>query len=71
MLLTPKEKTDEAKIKWGLPWWSRGNLSTLPLQGAQVQSPVWQLRSHVPCGTGKKKVRDLNGKMKFWNYYRN
>ena len=29
--------------------------STLPLQGAQVQSLIWELGSHMPCGTEKKK----------------
>ena len=50
------------RLNGGLPWWSRGNDSTLPLQGAQVQSLVWQLRSHVPCGTEKKKSKRFKWK---------
>ena len=34
----------------GLPWWSSGKDPALPLQGAQVQSLVWELRSHMPWG---------------------
>ena len=32
----------------GPPLWSSGEDSTLPLQGAQVQSLVGELRSHIP-----------------------
>ena len=39
----------------GLPWWSSGKDSTLPLQGAWVQSLVGELRSRKPCGAAKNK----------------
>ena len=38
--------------------------STLPLQGAQVQSLVWKLGSHMPCGTEKKKKKRKRFKWK-------
>ena len=56
----------------GLPWWSSGKDSTLPIQGVQVQSLVRQLRSlmlhsqnqhqakpvywHRVCGEGTHRV---------------
>ena len=44
----------------GLPWWSSGLDSMLPLQGAWVQSLVRELRSFRPCRISpppqKKKV---------------
>ena len=39
----------------GLPWWSSGYDSALPLQGVQVRSLVRELRSHMLRGTAKKK----------------
>ena len=33
----------------GIPWQSSGRSSELPLQGAQVQSLVWDLRTHMLC----------------------
>lgn len=41
-------------IKQGLPWMSSSEDSALPIQGAQVQSLAWELRSH-PQPKGKKK----------------
>ena len=42
----------------GLPWRSHGYDSLLPMQGAQVWSLVWELRSHIPCVQSKgKKTR--------------
>ena len=38
----------------GLSWWSNGQDSTLPMQGARVQSLVGELRSCRPCGQKKK-----------------
>ena len=32
--------------------------STLPMQAAQVPSLIRELRSHMPCGTAKKKKRE-------------
>ena len=40
----------------GLPWWSRGSDSVLPMKGAQVQSLVRKLRFHMPRSTAKKKA---------------
>ena len=37
----------------GLPWWSSGNNSPLPLQGTQVQSLVEELRANMQ----KEKVQ--------------
>ena len=34
---------------WGITWWSGGQGSALPLQGAWVQSLVRELRSCTPC----------------------
>ena len=42
----------------GLPWWSSGLDSALPLQEAQVRSLVRELRSHMPRGTAKKKKEE-------------
>ena len=33
------------KLNMGLPWWSSGSDSTLPMQGAQIQFPVRELGS--------------------------
>ena len=41
--------------KWGLPWWSSGYDSELPLQRAQVQSWVGQLRLLRLHSAAKKK----------------
>ena len=38
----------------GLPWWSSGEASVLPLQGAWVQSLVRELRSHMSGAAAKK-----------------
>ena len=40
----------------GIPWWSSGLDSVLPLQGAWVLSLVRKLRSHKMRGTKKKSV---------------
>ena len=37
----------------GLPWWSSGYDFMLPLQGAQVQSLVGELRFHNLLSTAK------------------
>ena len=43
----------------GLPWWSSGYDSTLPMQGAWVRSLVGELRSHIPCVVWpKKKIKN-------------
>ena len=42
------------RISWRLPWSSNGSDSSLPLQGAQVQSLVGELRCCMPCGTPQK-----------------
>ena len=39
----------------GLPWCSNGSNSKLPIQGAQFQSLVGELRSHMPHGVAKNK----------------
>ena len=38
----------------GIPWWSSGEGSALPLQGAKVRSLIRELRSYKPCSTAKK-----------------
>ena len=43
LILPPSKKTS-----WGLPWWSRGEDFKLPMQGAQIQPLVRELRSHMP-----------------------
>ena len=45
---------DYFKITRGLPWRSSGQDSALPLQGAQVQALVGELRSCMLCGMAKK-----------------
>ena len=46
----------------GLPWWSSGYDSALPLQGAWVRSLVGEIRSCIPCGVAKgKKKKVKNG----------
>ena len=42
----------------GLPWWSNGYDSVLPLQGARVLSLVRELRSHMLVGAAKKKKKN-------------
>lgn len=42
-------------IKQGLPWMSSSEDSALPIQGAQVQSLAWELRSHLQPKREKKK----------------
>ena len=37
------ELTSKKDVLFGLPWWSRGQDSVLPMQGAQVQPPVREL----------------------------
>ena len=45
--------------KLRIPWWSSSYDSTLPLQGAQVQSLIWELRFHMPQEQKKKKYGNL------------
>ena len=42
-------------VSGGLPWWSSGEDSVLPLQEAQVQSLVGKLRSYMSWSKTKKK----------------
>ena len=42
----------------GLPWWSRGSDSVLPMKGAQVQSLVRELRFHIPRSAPQKKCHE-------------
>ena len=49
---------------WGLPWWSSGWDTTLPLQGAWVRSPVGELGFHrsqdpAPGPPIKRKMRKI------------
>ena len=44
----------------GIPWWSSGQGSTLPLQGAWVRSLVGELRSCKLRGKAKKKKKKKN-----------
>ena len=41
----------------GFPWWISVQDSVLPLQGAQVQSLVGELGSHMLCSQKKKEKR--------------
>ena len=41
----------------GIPWWSSGWDSALPLQGPGVRSLVRELRSHKLHGAAKKKEK--------------
>ena len=43
------------KVALGLLWWSSGEDSQLPLQGAQVRSLVRELRNCIPCSEAKNK----------------
>ena len=52
----------------GLPWWSSGQVSVLPLQGAQVRCLVRELRSHTPSSAAKKKQKKCINVIHFINY---
>lgn len=52
-----KRGSCETHRLWEFPQWSTGYDSRLPLQGAQVQSPVGELRFHVPHGQNKTKQK--------------
>ena len=41
----------------GLPWWSWGKDSVLPMQGVWVRSLIKELRSHSPAAWPKKKKK--------------
>ena len=41
----------------GLPWWSRGEDSMLPIQGAHVQPLVRELGFSMPHSAAKKKKK--------------
>ena len=51
------------KHRWGIPQWSSGLSSTLPLQGAWVQSLVKGLRSHILDSQRNPKNNDNNKHM--------
>ena len=53
----------------GLPWWSGGKDSALPMQGAQVRSLVRELRSHISCSMAKKKKKKDSGKIYTYRIY--
>ena len=56
-----EEKEEKRKRKlWGIPWLSSGWDSVLPLQGAQVQSLVGELRSCKPCRAAIKKKENYD-----------
>ena len=65
--------TDEArKTKiMAIPWWSRGQDSALPLQGAQFPSSlVGELRSHVPLSAAKKnQTQPIQNKQKHKDHF--
>ena len=44
----------------GLSWWSSDLRLQLPMQGAQVQSLVGELRSNMLCSLAKKKKVETN-----------
>ena len=50
------------KKKGGLPWWSSGWDSTLPLQGERVQPLAGELRSHKPYNVAKNKQTKIKKK---------
>ena len=55
--ITEMKNTPEGinnRLNEGIPWQSSGYDSMLPLQGAQVQSLVRELRACKPCGQKKK-----------------
>ena len=56
----------------GIPWWSSGSDSKLPLLRAQLQSLVGELKSHKPRGAAKKKIREIfthySFKYFFWSF---
>ena len=59
MLITlyfvPSYLCDLKKYIKGLPWWSNGKDSMLPLQRVQVRNLVRQLRFWIICRAAKKK----------------
>ena len=53
------------KTKEGVPWWSSGEASVLPLQESQVLFLVKELRSHILHGIDKNKNKtNKNNKTK-------
>ena len=52
---TQEDPESKTNLTGGLPWWSSGQDSTLPLRRAWVRSLVWELRSHKLCGEAKEK----------------
>ena len=54
-------KTCDLKIhSLGLPWWSSGRDSALPLQGARIRTLVGKVPHTVQCGKKKKKKKIHN-----------
>ena len=47
-------------IREGIPWWSSGYDSTLPLQGALVGSLGGELRSRMPRRAAERKKKNNN-----------
>lgn len=52
-------KNSFKKVALGLLWWSSGEDSQLPLQGAQVRSLVMEVLHAVKCNQKKKNRREL------------
>ena len=46
-------------IPFGLHWWSSGSDSAFPLQEAQVQALLGELRCHMPWGMAKKRKKNF------------
>ena len=56
----------------GLPWWSSGWDSMLPMQGAQVQSLVEELDSaHCNCFHAKMKIPQAAPKTQYGQINKN
>ena len=52
------DKASSENSGLGLLWWSSAWDCMLPMQEAQVQSLVGELRSHMPCCVAKKKKKE-------------
>ena len=50
LFVTRRSSTFKKNALLGIPWESSGRSSELPLQGAQVQPLVGELRTHMLCG---------------------
>lgn len=54
------------RLSLGLPWWSSGWDSGLPMQGPRFQLWLGELRSHMACNVAKKTKTNKPKKERDW-----